>query len=306
MHRFALAPAAWLLCGWLAAAMPAAAEEPVGRGLTEANKERLSLDDGRTLTDWYNGSPVETTLTNSDEHGRLSVKFANRVDHTAGEKNYPIGWPRVGKDFKKTKLSDWTGWDLFECWIYVATSRDELPSTPIGLSFNFTGRKQGTNFTLKEVAKDRWVHIVIPIAKLERPDDVQRIQFHIAEANYQHGDRVDFFISGLCLTRYIDPVITELELQRRLIYAGQRDVIAGYRLTGRDRETALLELSLAAAGQSPLAAAQAAAQSQGEVVLPLPPKLAPGDYQVQLAVRSPAGKLLDRKSAPLRVIASPW
>ena len=41
------------------------------------------------------------------KQGRFALKFANLVDYTKGERNYPIGWPRTGKDLAKAKRTDW-------------------------------------------------------------------------------------------------------------------------------------------------------------------------------------------------------
>ena len=67
MHRYlarGLLPGALLLLG----TPPAAQETPYGKGTTEANKERLVLDDMEDVSDWYNGSPDETEISASDEH----------------------------------------------------------------------------------------------------------------------------------------------------------------------------------------------------------------------------------------------
>ena len=132
-----------------------AEETPCGKGMTEANKERLVLDDMEDVSGWYNGSPVETTLSASSEHvkqGKLALKFANVVDHTKGEENYPIGWPRTGKDLVKAKLTDWSAYDFFECWIYAQTSRGSLP----GEASTGQGR-------------------VFPSVSLPTPDDVPKL-----------------------------------------------------------------------------------------------------------------------------------
>ena len=77
--------------------LPAADELPIGKGMSDENKERLVIDDMEDISDWSNGSPVETTLSRGgpDISGRYSLVFANVIDHTKGEKNYPIGWTKA-------------------------------------------------------------------------------------------------------------------------------------------------------------------------------------------------------------------
>ena len=141
-----------LVCAAIAHA--AAQEVPYGRGITDANKERLVLDDMEDVSDWYSGTPEETTISASDKHvkqGAHSLEFANRVDHTKGEKNYPVGWPRVGKDLAKTGMTDWSAYDLFECWIYTETSRPQLPVGPLSVGFYHSGPKRSSSFPLNNV-----------------------------------------------------------------------------------------------------------------------------------------------------------
>lgn len=284
-------------------------ETPCGKGMTDANKEYLVLDDMADVTDWYNGSPDETKLSASDKHvheGKTSLLFANLVDHTKGEKNYPVGWPRTGKYLNKTKMTDWSGYDAFECWIYVDTSRDALPGVPLGLGIRHSGHKRSSSFPLKEVVKDAWTKITIPMTKVFDPQDVQSIQFHIAEANYKHGDRVDFYIDQVVLTRFVDPAISELSVDRKLLYTSDRSVTALYRLVGyKGLEDVRVEFEV---GRDHLSAAKvtATAARQAELPLPLTAALTPGTYWARLSLRDPSGKLLDRQQTEFRVISGPF
>lgn len=310
MRRLAVFPCCLLAASTILLDLAGAEEKPYGRGLTEANKERLVLDDMQDVSDWYNGSPEETAIATSDKHvkqGKLTLKFANVVDYTKGEKNYPIGWPRIGKDLRKAKLTDWSGYDFFECWIYVETSRDSLPRTPLGVGFYHSGRKRTSSWPLKEVQKDQWVKVVIPINKLLDPAGVERVQFNISESDYKHGDRVDFYLDDMVLTRYVDPAVVELNLERRIVYGNERQIAAAYRLSGRKgMDEAKVELAIGQADGAPAAKIAAAAARQGEIVLPLGARLAPGAYWARLGIRDAQGKLIDRKQAEFRVIQGPF
>jgi len=285
-----------------------AEEKPYGRGLTESNQERLVIDDMEDVSTWSTGSPMETTLSASDQHvkqGSRALKFGNVVDHTRGEKNYPIGWPRTSKSLAKAKLTDWSGYDYFQCWIYVDTSRDALPGNPLGIGFSHTGHRRTSSFPLKEVRKDQWVKIVIPIAKLIDPKDVQGVQFHISESSYKHLDRVDFYIDDMVLTRYVDPAIAELATDRRLLYHNDRQIAALYTLMGhRDMEHVRAEFEI---GQGATTVAKTAAhpERQGELPLGITRPLTPGDYWARLSLRDARGRLVDRRQTEFRVIAGP-
>ncbi|HUT93373.1 MAG TPA: hypothetical protein VMY37_28175 [Thermoguttaceae bacterium] len=293
----------------LAGASAAAEEGTQGKRPHEANKERLVLDDMVDVTDWYNGSPEETEISSSDEHadgGKRSLKFANLVDHTKGEKNYPIGWPRAGKDMARGGISDWSEYDFFECRIYADASRERLPGTPLGVGFYHTGPKRSSSFPLKDVRKDQWTEIVIPISELIAPADVQRVQFNISESDYQHGDRVDFYISDVALTRFVHPVVAELALDRKLLYSGDRQITALYTLMGRKGlDEVTVDFEIGRDGK-PAARARGKASRHGELPLRIAAPLTPGTYSATLRLRDAAGQPVDQSQVEFRVIEGPF
>ena len=285
-------------------------EQAGGAAMTEANKERLVLDDMEDVSGWDNGSPVETTLSRSDSHvkrGHFALKFANAVDHTKGEKNYPVGWPRTGKNLAKAKMTDWSDYDFFECWIFVETSRSALPGNPLGIGFYHGGHKQSTSMPLKQVCKDAWTKVVIPIAELKDAKDVRRLQFNISESDYKHGDHVDFFIDDVVLTRFIQPAIAELALHRKLLYANASTVAATYKLVGRKgMEQVSVELEIGTGTAAPVAKIAARALRKGELAVPTGSPLPPGAAWARLSLRDAQGKLIDRKQVGFRVIQGPF
>ena len=285
-------------------------ETPYGKGMTEANRERLVLDDMEDVSDWYNGSPDETTLSASGKHaegGGKSLLFANVVDHTKGEKNYPIGWPRTGKNLDKLKLTDFSPYDSFECWIYTETSRESLPGQPLGVGFYHSGSKRSTSIRLDDVAKDRWVKVAVPITRLDAPADVQRVQFNIAESNYKHGDRVDFYIGRMVLVRYVEPAVAQLAVDRKVLYSSDREITALYRLAGyKGMDDVKVEFSIGPAGGEPVAKSTAKAIRSGELPLAIAKTLDAGKYTARLDLRDADGRLIDRAKTEFRVIRGPF
>ena len=285
-------------------------ETPYGKGMTEANRERLVLDDMEDVSDWYNGSPDETTISASGKHareGEKSLSFANVVDHTKGEKNYPIGWPRTGKNLDKLKLTDFSPYDSFECWIYTETSRESLPGQPLGVGFYHSGSKRSTSIRLDDVAKDRWVKVAVPITRLDAPADVQRVQFNIAESNYKHGDRVDFYIGRMVLVRYVEPAVAQLAVDRKVLYSSDREITALYRLAGyKGMDDVKVEFSIGPAGGEPVAKSTAKAIRSGELPLAIAKTLDAGKYTARLDLRDADGRLIDRAKTEFRVIRGPF
>lgn len=274
--------------------------------------ERLAIDDMEDVSDWYNGSPEETKLAASDLHvrqGKLALEFANVVDHTKGEKNYPIGWPRSGKDLKKLGLTDWSEYEYFECWIYVTTSREALPKTPLGVGFYHSGPKRSTSFGLDEVRKDQWTKIQIPISKIELSDDVQRVQFNISESNYDHGDEVNFYIDDVVLTRFAHPVIGSMRPQRRIVYAGDRSLTAEFELLGTQAGKDVTVVLEVGSGEAAIAKTlRPASELYGEITIELDAsdRLRPGQAWMRLGLEDESGKGVHDRQATFRVIEGPF
>jgi hypothetical protein len=277
--------------------------------MSEGNKERRVIDDMEDISAWHNGSPEETTLSASSarvKQGKFALKFTNVVDYTKGEKNYPVGWPRADKNLAKMKLTDWSGYDFFECWVYAETSRESLPSVPLNVGFYHTGPKRSTSVPLGEVEKDAWVKIAIPISTLSDVADIQRVQFSISEANYKHGDRVDFYIDDMVLTRFVQPAIAELAMQRKILYADAPAVTASYRLMGyKGMDDVRADFEIDHEG-APVATTAAKAARSGELTLPLRRALLPGNYCGRLSIRDGAGELIDQKQVEFQVIRGPF
>ena len=98
-----------------------------------------TFDLGGSFVGWKNGTAEGTTeITEAARHvGKIGLRWTVGVDHQhdGGEGgNYPVGWPRVGRDFKPDEL-DMSHYDTLEFWIRIDSSRNEVGDdhTPIGL-----------------------------------------------------------------------------------------------------------------------------------------------------------------------------
>jgi len=294
----------------LAAAGDRAVAQAINPGdLDGSAMERRVIDESEHVAGWSNGSPEETTISADTTHVRqnpFSLAFANAVDHTKGEKNYPIGWPRTGRDFAKLGLTDWSKYEFFECWIFAVTSRESLPKTPLNIGFYHSGAKRSSSFPLPDVRKDAWTRVVIPVSRIAEPRDVQRVQFNISESEYRHGDRVTFFISDLALTRFAHPVIADLAMERQLVYSHDRQVTARYTLMGQRAAAGLaVELEIGCGDKCLVRTAEPPGPAS-EISLAVEPPLAPGHWWAKLNLRDHEGKLLHHKQAAFQVIPGPF
>ena len=111
----------------------------------------------------------------------------------------------------------------------------------------------------------------------------------------------------MTLTRFADPAVAEVGLERKVLYSHDRALRARYKLVGyKGLETTAVELSIGRAGSEPAAGVRGAAARTGEVALPLDGRLPAGTYQATLGLRDAQGGLIDRKTAKFRVIPGPF
>ncbi|MDD4869677.1 MAG: hypothetical protein PHR77_03885 [Kiritimatiellae bacterium] len=187
--------------------------------------ETLVIDDGTELAakKWV---VAEATATSDSKHiktAKTALHFHINVDWKDGEKNYPIGWPRLNIRVPPD-MQNWSNFDYLLFSIFVESSRTNLPATPLGFSLYLSGKKQGFNRPFTELQIGKWTDYKIPLREIVNTNACTGMQFHISESNYRDGDILDFWIDSIVLTRYLEPVITEAKLTEQTITADARFV----------------------------------------------------------------------------------
>ena len=177
---------------------------------------------------------------------------------------------------------DWAAWDFLRCWIYVETSRNALPLEPIGLGLHTPDRANAYNRTLGELRKDQWIEIRLPISQIARAQDVRQIQFHVAESNYKHGDRVDFYLNDLALVRYAEPTLFNLTAENSVLFSDAAHLPVRFELLGvKPSSQAHVICELRRDGRVVASASVELSRGLQRVVLDLTDrKLSPGTYEV--------------------------
>lgn len=276
-----------------------AADLPAG-----AEFEKLPLVPAEGAKVW---SPAESTITASTARvkvGGSSWHWAIAVDHTAGEARYPIGWPRASHAIAVGPLRDWSGWDFLHAWIYAETSRAALPREPLGLGLHTPDRANAFNRALGDVRKDAWQEIIIPLSEIPRHNDVRQIQFHIAESNYAHGDRVDFYLHDLALLRYAAPTLLQFAAESAVAFADAREIAATFQLTGV-KPGARVEMTceLRREGAAPVRVVRQLGRGPQRLALDLRrEKLTAGNYELSAQI---TGQPANARVA-VRLVDSPW
>ena len=290
----ALLPAA-LLALLVAAIAPAAAQTD------EPPMEELMIADGDSGSVW---TPAEATMEPDDVHARAgrAMHFHIDVNHSTGQPDYPIGWPRAYTTIPEGQR-DWTDWDFIDFWLYADTSREGLPGSPLGFIVRCPDKANSFSATLSQADKGEWVHFRFPISALPSAADCTAIQFFISESNYRDGDVLDFWIDDLKLLRYAEPTIIRLQPLNQVLYADQPVLRVAVEMTGlEDAATAQVEVALVRDDETVQQASAPLAAGVTTIPLSVEGGATAGEYQVQARV---VGS--DRTvTKTVRVVSSPW
>ncbi len=268
---------------------------------TEPPMEAMVLADGDSGSEWNVAeATMEPDATHSREGG--AMRFHIDVNHETGQPEYPIGWPRtytaVPEDHR-----DWREWDFIDFWLYAETSRESLPDTPLGFIVRSPDRPNSFNATLDEAKKGEWVHFRFPTSDMPNPAECTRVQYFIAEANYNHGDVLDFWIDDLALLRYAQPTLISLQPVANLEYADTDVVRIEVDLTGVDEgETVEVLARLVRDGSTVRQSSATLANGRQTIPLTVGGGLPAGTYTVQAQIVGNDRTL----SEDVRVISSPW
>jgi hypothetical protein len=282
-----------------------------------------TFDLGGDFTGWKNGTAEgKTEITEAARHAeKTGLRWTVVIDHKndGGEGGkYPIGWPRLAREFKPGQL-DMTRYDTLVFWIRIDSSRDEVADdhTPVGISISSHGKK-GTLFSksLDLGGEQRvWLPVRFSIKEMMAAADagaepwksVSRVQLYVSEHNYAHAARLAFDVGEASLLRLTAPVVAGLDAPRHVLLPRRTmafafDIIGmGAVAKGSHTVTAALE---PAAGGAPQAEARQDLADPHRMALPLP-ALGPGAYTLRLTIRDAQGNKCSEFSQPVTAHAGP-
>jgi hypothetical protein len=272
-----------------------------GAGADEPRMERLVLADGDGGSEW---STSEATMGPDATHARegRAMHFHVDVNHETGQPDYPIGWPRTYLPMPED-ARDWRQWDFVEFWVYADTSREKLPSTPLGFIVRSPDKPNSYHRTVHEAQKGQWARVRVPTADMPSPGQCTAVQLFISESNYNHGDVLDFWIDGLALLRYAEPTIIGMRPLGTVPYADTEVVRIEVRLTGLEEgRTANLFARLVRDGETVRRSSAVLRPGLQTVPLEVGGNLEAGRYELQAQVAGSRRTVTET----IRVISSPW
>jgi len=299
----------------------AAAPSPYDAAARAGTLETFDL--GGDFTGWKNGTAEgKTEITEAARHaGKTGLRWTVVIDHKndGGEGGkYPIGWPRVAREFKPGEL-DMTRYDTLVFWIRIDSSRDEVADdhTPIGLVISSHGKKRSLYEKTVDLGGEQrvWLPVRFSVKEMMAAADagaepwksISRVQIYVSEANYAHGTRLVFDVGEASLLRLTAPVIAGLDAPRHVLLprgslAFAFDVLGAVAAArGSYTVTAALE---PAAGGAPQVVARQDLADPPQMALPLS-SLVPGAYTLRLMILDGQGKKCSELAQPVTAHAGP-
>jgi len=270
----------------------------------EGKNEVLYLDDWASPKRWR---PAECTVTAAKKHvadGRPTLHMHVPVDHHAGEKKYPIGWPRMDLPMRQPWEKDWTNFEQFEFSVYTEMSRKKPPKTPITLILYCPDRNRAWSRRLGELKLNEWVKFSLPVSQMRYVEGVATVKFSTSESSYDHGDQLHFYIGGFRFVRSAECQVANLKIKNAAVFQGQPTIDVEIDVLGVPKGISRAVPFTIRQGDAIIRHEQLPVR-RGRYVLPIDIselKLAPGTY----ALVAFEGDEEKTKSGAFRVVGSPW
>ncbi|MCX7818061.1 MAG: hypothetical protein N2652_02465 [Kiritimatiellae bacterium] len=232
-----------------------------------------------------------------------TLRWSVVVDHHGGEAAYPVGWPRFGIRLPP-EWRDWSGWERLRVRWRAEGTRERWPERAVGVQV-YAPDKASANTEWWSVSADSgWRDWWLDLDRLADLAHVARIQWHVAESEYRHGERVDVWIASIALERYAQPTVVETRVGHGWVWADARAVLGSVRLAGlRPGATATVICEVAREGR--VLAKRTAVLGRGAWRLSVPaPPGGFGEGAAEWIVRMTDST--QAVTAAVRFVASPW
>jgi len=256
------------------------------------------------LCDPKRWSPSECAASTSPlgagEH--RAVRMHIPVDFTAGEKQYPIGWPRMYLNLLPEE-QNWHDYDRFEFQLFTETSRTNLPRRPLAFHL-YDVQGQRKLITLDPVATGAWKTVALSISDLGLSGNVARLGVNINESDYADKDVIDFHFGGFRLVRAADAQVTELKAVAPALFCDSRVLPVEVVVEGPpEKLRAGLPFRLRCGDRVALSQALPATRGRQTLYLSLSEiSLAAGAYTLEVNPGEPPLK----KEIPVLIVPSPY
>lgn len=275
-----------------------------GEVVREGKLQVLHLD---SLADPGRWGPAECSVEAAKKlkaNGRPTLHMHIPVDHHAGEKKYPIGWPRMYTNLKEPDETEWAAFERFEFLVHATMSRPERPKQVLNFQIHCPDKQNAMHRNLDEIRLGQWVRVAIPIRTIKDVEQVARLGFNISESDYKHGDVLDFRIGAFRLVRAAEFGLASLVVKTPVVYHDRQRLTVEVEAVGPPGKVARgLPLAVRQGKKTLHRETQQVKRDVQALRLDLRgAKLAVGRYKLVAFDEDPE----QRVAAPFRVVESPW
>lgn len=266
------------------------------------------LEDFEDVSPWVKGDP-KTDLTQKDaavagstdvvKQGKQSLSFMIRVNWTKRpNETYAKGWPMMRRTFETPR--DWTDYDYISFWLYTRTEAKLLQERVLRVGFPDaagTGNRLDW-YTIPGIKPGNWQKVMVPKTLDVDWSQVQGISFYVAEAWYQDGDKIDFFVDDMQLVKRTIAVLASVDVCSRILPRGAGMVLNSM-IEGPWEGTHTRVTVTGTDGRVQLTATQPTAGKEQRLVFAAE-ALLPGGHQARVELLSAGKTVIDAKEQYFR------
>lgn len=258
--------------------------------------------DGLAMPKRWSPAECETSASTHKVWEHPAVCMHIPVDFKTGEKQYPIGWPRMYLNLQPDEQG-WRDYDRFEFQLFTETSRPHLPKRPL-IFHLYDDQGQKKLVTLDFAAVGAWKTFSINLSDVGLAGDVTRLGFNINESDYCDKDVIDFHCGGFRLTRATVAQVTELKAVTPALFCDSRVLPVELVVEGPSEKLAAgIPFQFRKGDRVALAHTMPVTRGRQVVYLPIADiKLEPGTYALIVYPEAPALK----KEVHVTLTSSPW
>lgn len=250
----------------------------------------------------WSPAECETAVSAFRPWEQPAVKMHIPVDFSAGEKQYPIGWPRMYLNLADDETG-WQDYDRFEFQLFTESSRQTLPKRPVVFHL-YDAQGQKKLVPLEGARIGAWTTVSLNLSDLGLTGPATRLGININEADYADKDTLDFHLGGFRLVRALEATVTELKAAAPAVFCDSRVLPVELVVEGPpDKLGAGVPFQLRSGSRVVFSQTVPVKRGRQTLYLPLAgAPLDPGAYALVAHAEAPGL----RREAAVQITSSPW
>ncbi|MFA7231840.1 MAG: hypothetical protein WC071_11275, partial [Victivallaceae bacterium] len=248
---------------------------------------------------------------------RMTVNVDHKIDGGGEAGKYPIGWPRIRRDFGPNEIV-LTDYDYLTFNVKIDSDRDEVADdfTPFVINFSsYEGGHEGFKGDVRIDLGDRqrtWFPVRVSINDMIKRSGrewskwkhLKGLQLVVEESKYKDGTKLQFDIDQLALVKVKHPIIETVECSDVILLPAKYFIvgIAGMGMSSLAKNSYQLAVNLCDMNGKVVAAKNISLSSGNNVALNLT-GIAAGQYRLETMITDKAGKTVSSQNRNIKAVA---